>query len=223
MNRVLGLGAGGHAGVILEVIAEAHLAEVVALLDPNPQLEGTSVLGVPVLVGGDERLTEFLSSGVPYAFNGVGGFGRTASLVRRRVYENATRAGFEFVVVTHPRAFVSSSAEIGRGAVVLANAVVNTAAKLGENVIINTAATVDHHCVIDSHVHIAPGVHLAGGVQVGEGTQIGIGACVRENVRIGRNAVIGAGAAVLEDVPENVLAAGVPARILKSLEPCPSN
>lgn len=220
MKRVLGFGAGGHAGVILEIIAEARLGEVVALLDPNPKFEGRSVVGTPVLVGGDEHLPELLAGGVRHAFNGVGGFGAAAG--RWRVYENARHAGFEFIVVVHPRAFVSSSAQIGRGTVVLVNAVVNTAALIGENVIINTAATVDHHCVIGNHVHIAPGAHLAGGVQVGEGAQIGIGACIRENVRIGKNAVVGAGAVVLADVPENVLTAGVPARILKSLEPCRS-
>jgi UDP-perosamine 4-acetyltransferase len=44
---------------------------------------------------------------------------------------------------------------------------------------------------------------------------VGIGATVIEKVRIGAGAFVGAGAVVIRDVPDNVVVAGVPARILR--------
>jgi type II secretory pathway component HofQ len=50
-------------------------------------------------------------------------------------------------------------------------------------------------------------------------TQNNIQAVVRQGVRIGRDAVVGAGAVVLEDVPDGVTVAGVPARIIRARSP----
>jgi acetyltransferase EpsM len=79
---------------------------------------------------------------------------------------------------------------------------------------VNTAASVDHHCSIGDAVHIAPGVRLAGNVKIGQGAWVGIGATIIENVRIGDGAVIGAGSVVVEDIPDAVVAYGVPARVV---------
>jgi acetyltransferase-like isoleucine patch superfamily enzyme len=49
---------------------------------------------------------------------------------------------------------------------------------------------------------------------VGDGAWIGHGVTVLQGVRIGEGAVIAAGAVVVHDVPENAIAAGVPARVV---------
>jgi acetyltransferase-like isoleucine patch superfamily enzyme len=63
------------------------------------------------------------------------------------------------------------------------------------------------------HVHLCPGVHLAGGVQVGSGTMIGTGVVVLPGIQIGKGCVVGAGAVVNRDLPNGVVAFGVPAKI----------
>ena len=50
---------------------------------------------------------------------------------------------------------------------------------------------------------------------VEDGVVIGANAVVLEGVRIGKNAVVAAGAIVIEDVPENAVVAGNPARVVK--------
>ena len=84
--------------------------------------------------------------------------------------------------------------------------------------IINTSATIDHECDIGDAAHICPGVNLAGRVFIGAATQVGIGASVIENVHIGEGCVIGAGAVVTGDIPDHVLAYGVPAKVIRKLE-----
>jgi UDP-perosamine 4-acetyltransferase len=210
--RVVGLGAGGHAKVVIEALGAIADYDVVALLDPRAELHGTAVLGVPVL-GGDELLERQYDAGVRHVFIGLGGAGDTGP--RRRLYELARSRGFEAVSVVHPSAVVAPSAVVGRGATILTRAVVNADARLGEDVIVNTGAVVEHDCVVGDHVHVATGALLASGVVVGDGAHVGLGACVRQEVRVGANAVVGAGAAVVADVEPDTVVAGVPARLLR--------
>lgn len=215
MLRVVGLGAGGHAKVLIDLLRLLGDYQVVGLVDPRQDLWGTHVLGVPVL-GSDELLPRLREQGVAHAFIGVGTVGDVR--VRRRLYELARSGGFQLVPAIHPRAVVAASAQLGEGPTVLATAVINAAACLGANVIVNSGAVVEHDCVLDDHVHVATGAHLAGGVHVGEGSLVGIGAAVRQGLRIGRYAVVGAGAVVVHDVPDAVVVAGVPARVLRRTE-----
>ena len=52
-------------------------------------------------------------------------------------------------------------------------------------------------------------------VIVEDGVLVGANAVVIEGVHIGKNAVVAAGAVVIEDVPDNAVVAGSPARIIK--------
>lgn len=213
--QVIGLGAGGHAKVVIEILELMAGYELVGLLDANQQLWGTDILGVPVL-GDDDLLPKLYNRGVGHAFIGLGTVGDTRP--RRELYEKARRQGFQIVSAIHPQAIISPSAEIGHGPTVMAGAVINAAARLGDNVIVNTGAIVEHDCVVGNNVHIATGARLASTVYVGDGAHIGLGASVRQCIRIGRNAIVGAGSVVVDEVPDNVIVVGVPARMLRTLE-----
>ena len=213
--QVIGLGAGGHAKVVIEILQLMAGCELVGLLDRNKELWGTDVLGVPVL-GNDDLLPKLYNRGVGHAFIGLGTVGDTRP--RRQLYEKARRQRFQIVSAIHRQAIIAPSAEIGHGPTVMAGAVINAAARLGDNVIVNTGAIVEHDCVVGNNVHIATGARLASTVYVGDGAHIGLGASVRQCIRIGRNAIVGAGSVVVDDVPDNVVVVGVPARMLRTLE-----
>jgi len=212
MIKVIGLGAGGHARVVMEILRAAGCYELAGLLDPKVELLGTEAAGVRVL-GDDRSLPEIFASGLSHVFIGVGSTGDLEP--RRRLYAKARSLGFDVVSAIHKNANVSTTTEIGRGATIMAGVIINIGAVIGENVIVNSGAIVEHDCRIADHVHIATGARLASTVEVGEGTHIGVGACVRECIRIGRNSVVGAGAVVVDDVPDDVTVVGVPARVLR--------
>jgi acetyltransferase-like isoleucine patch superfamily enzyme len=52
-------------------------------------------------------------------------------------------------------------------------------------------------------------------VQVGNNCWIGYGACILRGVTIGDNTVVGTSAVVTKSLPENAVAAGVPARVIR--------
>ena len=216
MILVVGLGAGGHAKVVIDILRACGACELVGLLDPRDDLQGTKVLGVPVL-GDDDMLVELAGQGIGHFFVGLGTTGDVGP--RRRLYDMAVGLGMHAVDAIHPSAVVSPSAAYGSGVTIAASAVVNACAVLGENVIVNTAAVVEHDCRIGDDVHIATGARLAGTVKVACGAYIGAGATIRECITIGQRAVVGAGAVVVKDVPANVTVVGVPAGPLKGATP----
>lgn len=207
---VIGLGAGGHARVLVEILRASEEWELAGLLDRDPALTHTRVGGVPVL-GNDDLLSDLWQQGVQHAFLGIGAVRDTHA--RRALFERTKKLGFTFIPVIHPRAIVAPSAQAGEGAAILAGAIVNTDATLGVNVIINTGAIVEHDCRIGSHAHIASGACLAGGVLVGDGAFLGAGCTIRQGLTVGAEAVVGAGAVVIKDVPAGATVVGVPARV----------
>lgn len=196
------LGAGGHAKVVLSAF-RAVGQEVQGLFDDDPQKQGISVLGVPVLDSIEKARNLPPSSGV---------IALGDNRLRAKLAEEFSQ--WEWIVVVHPRAYVDPSASIGPGTVVLAGAVVQAGARLGAHVIVNTGATIDHDCVVGDFVHLAPGVNLGGGVWVEEGALVGIGAAVIPGIRIGAWSTVGAGAVVIRDVAPGSTVVGVPARPL---------
>ena len=54
-------------------------------------------------------------------------------------------------------------------------------------------------------------------VHIGKNVWIGSGSIVLGGVTIGDNAVIGAGSVVTKDIPENMIAVGSPARVIRSI------
>ena len=208
-RRMLVAGAGGHAAVLIEAVRSQGIWQVAALTDPTARGE---LLGVPI-VGGDDILPELREQGIVGALVGVGSVGDAATRVR--LFERLGKVGFELPVVQHARSVVSPSAALGAGSVVLAGSIVNARAQIGRNVIVNTAAVVEHDCVVGDHVHLAPRSVLGGKVEVAAAVHVGMGAVVLEGRVIGAGSLVGAGAVVTRDVPEGVVVAGVPARVVR--------
>lgn len=197
-SEILLYGAGGHAKAVLEMIQAVGAFRLAGIVDDNPALAGTSVLGIPVL-GTRDVLPGLLEQGVHLAANGVGGIINIE--IRVRLFELLESYSFAFPILRHPRATVEPSAQLGDGVQVFANAYVGSSAVLHEKCMVNTGAIVSHDCEIGRYTHIAPGCLLAGHVHIGERALVGMGVTTIIGLKIGDGARVGNGAVLLADVP----------------------
>lgn len=212
---VIVIGAGGHGRVILDLLHVLELAERSVIVDANPTLRGSRILGIPV-DGGDDRIPHLLAEGFRKFVVAIGGVG--LSSLRRKLFNQAQRFGLNPFLLRHPSSCCSRFAHLGDSSQILAAVVVSAEAEIGENCILNTGAIIEHNCVLGSDVHVAPGARLMGNVKVGCQVHVGAGATVCENLTIGDRAVVGAGAVVVRNVPTNAVVVGVPAREIRRNE-----
>ena len=83
----------------------------------------------------------------------------------------------------------------------------------------NDVAFANEVLVMDSNSHGVEGrPAVEAPVRIGDGTWLGNRAMVLPGVTIGRRVVVAAGAVVTRDVPDDVLVAGNPARVVRALE-----
>jgi sugar O-acyltransferase (sialic acid O-acetyltransferase NeuD family) len=214
-GRLIVIGSSGHAKVVLDVAERGGSYAVAGLLD-DFQSPGTTSFGYSVL-GAIDALPELRSaSRVDAVFVAIGD-----NWLRHQVVARIQGLAPElpFAKLIHPSAQVARGVAIGQGAVVMAGAVVNSEARIGEFCIVNTQAVAEHDCVLGDYSSLAPGAILGGGVELGPFAAVCLGAKVIHRRRIGRNAVLGAGAVALEDVPDDTVAYGVPARVIRSRRP----
>ena len=191
------LGAGGHSKVVIE-IAEELGYKIISILDDNPSVE--NIFQYKVVHSSDNST---ISENV---FLAVGN-----NINRKKIASKFTAPELNLI---HPSAVVSKRTTFGYGNAVMAGVVINSSVKIGNHCIINTSACIDHDCKIDDFVHISPNASLAGNVRVMEGAHVGIGATVKQDITIGKWSVVGAGAVVINDVPNNAVVVGNPARLL---------
>jgi UDP-N-acetylbacillosamine N-acetyltransferase len=211
-EKVVIWGASGHASYVADIIYTRGEYELSGFLDNvHPERKGAPCCGSTIL-GGMEVLDDLLAGGVRNIV-----FGFYNGEARMSLSRVAREKGFNLVTAIHPSATVGWGAEIGAGTVIRAQASIGPRCKLGENVIIGAGATLCHDCVIGDGVYICCASNLAGGVQVGNGTWLGIGSTVIDPSKIGRHTKIGGGSVVTRDIPDDVVAYGSPARVVRAI------
>ncbi len=104
--------------------------------------------------------------------------------------------------------------------------------EIGNFVRLHTGVFIPEYTILHDQCWLGPGVTLTNakypcsagvkkrlkGPVVGKGAKIGASAVILPGVVIGKNAVVGAGAVVTSDLPENTVAVGNPAEIIKKTE-----
>ena len=123
-----------------------------------------------------------------------------------------------------PGAVIREQVSIGKNAVIMMGAVINIGAVIGEGTMIDMGAILGGRATVGKNCHIGAGAVLAGVIEpasatpviIDDGVLIGANAVVIEGVHVGKNAVVAAGAVVIGDVPEGMVVAGCPARVIKA-------
>lgn len=186
MKKLIIVGAGGHGKVIADNALKNGYKDICFVDD---HATGT-VMGFPVV--GTSSEIQHLNDGNTDFIIGIGN-----NAARKAIAESYD---VPWVTLIHPSAQIATHVTIGKGTVVMANAVVNACTTIGEHCIINTGAIIEHDNMLGHYVHISPGAKLSGTVTVGNRTWIGTGTSIVNNIDICEDVVVGVGSAVIKSI-----------------------
>lgn len=187
-NTLLILGAGGHGKAVAETALLSGVWQRVLFVDDRwPELQES--FGLPVV--SDVAGLAQLATSVQGAIVAVGN-----NQMREQWCAVIEQVGIELVSVVHPRAYVSSSVTLGAGTAIMASAVVGVDAQVGRAAIINANATLDHDAVLGDFGHLGVGVQIAGGVRVGARAWLQAGCSAGYNVVVPEAENVPAGTAL---------------------------
>jgi sugar O-acyltransferase (sialic acid O-acetyltransferase NeuD family) len=215
MKKIIIIGTGGNCIDILDIIldindsAKKTVYSCVGFLDDNPSKWDATFHGVKVL----GPLPKAVKMNDCYFVFGIGS--PTNFWKRQNILKKTGVADEKFETIIHPTASISRMAKIGRGTVVFQNVTIASNVNIGMHVYILPNSVISHDTQVGDYTCIAGGVSSSGDVKMGQGCYIGTNSSIKEGVKIGDNSLIGMGSVVIQDVPENYVVAGSPARFLR--------
>lgn len=206
-NRLVILGAGDFAREVADLAIRCKY-EVYGFYDNLEK--GTIVYRDIPCLGNDDDF-EKLNDNIPYVI-GIGDPNIRSFLFMKFFNKKS-------VALIDPSAqIIGDEVFIEEGSLITANVVITNRVHVAKHSIVNLSCTIGHDCIIGRFSNLSPGCHINGHTTIEERCNIGSGTVTVPGAIIRRNSVIGAGAVVKGEIPENSLAVGCPAKVIKTYE-----
>ena len=212
MQDLVIVGAGGFGREVAWLVEEINEADatwnLMGFID-NQKSEGSIINGYPVL--GDESW--FINHKEANAVIAIGD-----PIVRQKIASRLALHSVSFASLIHPEISIHSTVSVGLGSILCRGTIVTVNVDIGSHVIINLDSTIGHDAILNDFVTIFPSCNISGFVRIGSHSLLGTGTQIIQELNVGENVYIGAGAVVNRDIPNNSVAVGVPARVIKKRE-----
>ena len=207
------IGAKGFAKEVLEVLHQLNKIENLAFFDDvNNDIGDFLYNQFPILKSEKEVKNYFEKFGNEFTI-GIGN-----PVLRYKLYKKFVNLGGVFYSTISPKAEIGFFGnQIQSGCNLMTNSVLTNDIKIGKGVLINLSCTIGHDCIIEDFVELCPDVNVSGNCTIGAFTFIGTNSTILPNVKIGKNVTIGAGSVVTKDIPDNSVAVGIPAKVIKEI------
>lgn len=211
MEKIIIVGGGGHAKVVISLLKKANKFIIIGYTD---KLNKGELLGINYL-GNDVVLEKYFEEGVKNIAIGIGQI--KSSALRRDLVNIANNIGFYFPTIISTTAIINEDVTIEKGTIIMDGVIINSGTRIGSFSIINTRVSIDHDCIVGNFTHIAPGVTLSGEVEIGNDVLIGTGSNVIQSIFISNNTIISAGSSIQKSIDKPGIYRGVPAKLVRGL------
>jgi sugar O-acyltransferase (sialic acid O-acetyltransferase NeuD family) len=209
------IGAKGFAKEVLEVFCQLKQLKKIAFYDDINIDIGESLFDAfPILKNENEVLAFFEECGNEFTI-GIGN-----PYLRYKLCHKFSSLGGVFTSTISNTAIIGHFGNtIQDGCNIMQSVVLTNDINVGKGTIINQISSIGHDVIIGDFCEICPNVSISGNCIIGDMTFIGSGAIILPKIVIGKNVIIGAGAVVTKNIPDNSVAIGSPAKVIKELEP----
>jgi sugar O-acyltransferase (sialic acid O-acetyltransferase NeuD family) len=211
MKNIILVGGGNQSHYTIDIINKEGKYNIVGILDSILNI-GSEKFGYKIL----GRQTDIKEIVEEYdVFGGVISIGDNWS--RQYVYNDILKSlpDFNFVNAIHPSTIIGDNASIGKGVVAMAGVIFNPKSVIGDFTFFATGAQIEHDCIINDFASVSAGSILGGYVTIGKFSAITLGVTIVDRVSIGENTVVGSGSLVVKSLPDNILAYGSPAKVIR--------
>ena len=213
MNIVL-FGGGNQAHYTIDIIEKEAKHKIIGIIDSIHPI-GSIRFGYKIL-GRQEDLSSLIAE---YQIEG-GLITIGDNWGRYKVYQEIIKINpnFEFVNAIHPSVIIGNNVVLGKGITAMAGVIFNPKSIIGDFTFFATGAQIEHDCVINEFASVSAGSVMGGYVNIGKFSAITLGVTILDRITIGENTVVGAGSLVLNDITDNILAYGNPAKFIRMRE-----
>jgi len=126
----------------------------------------------------------------------------------------AVRKGYPPLQVPHTGGVsIGNDVEIGSGTQIDRGTFGDTI--IGNDVKIDNLVHIAHNVKIGERSLVIAQAEISGSVEIGSDVWIGPQVSIREKIKIGSGSLVGIGSVVIRDIPEDVVAVGIPARVIR--------
>ena len=182
---ILLIGAGGHANSCVEVIERSSNFYIAGFISSKHSIND-KIFNYKVLSNKDNFEIFY-----PKIRNVAICIGQIKSSKKREMlYKKLKKIGFSFPVFFPKSSYVSKTAKIDEGTIIMNKCVINSKVKIGKCCIINTSSVIEHDVNIEDFCHISTSVTVNGACNIGTKSFIGSGSVLRECITLKKNTFI---------------------------------
>lgn len=205
------VGAKGFAKEVLEVLWQFSKSQEIAFFDDLSQDLPDQLFNRFKILKSTEEVKSYFDTCGPQFTIGIGN-----PQLRFKLYTKLLDIGGVFTSTISPHAHIGHfNVRIEQGCNIMTGTILTNDIHIEKGCLINLNCTIGHDSFIDQFVELSPGVAVSGNCKIGAFTSIGTNATILPMVSIGQNVIVGAGAVVTKDIPDNCLALGIPAKVIK--------
>jgi sugar O-acyltransferase (sialic acid O-acetyltransferase NeuD family) len=212
MKNLVLIGGGNQAHYTIDIIEREGKYNIIGIIDSVHEI-GSERFGYKI-IGRQENLIKLIEE---YSIEvGIISIGDNWS--RYYVYNKIIEQipNFIFANAIHPSVIIGNNVKLGVGIIAMAGCIFNPKSEIGNFTFFATGAQVEHDNTIHDFSSISAGSITGGFVTIGKFSAITLGVTILDRIEIGENTVVGAGSLVIKSLPDNVLAYGNPAKVVRS-------
>ncbi len=189
MKNIIIYGAGGLGRDIADMILTENKANILGFIDDNKAGKKIDNFNIYNFEQVKKEFSDF------YLVLAVGD-----PIIKSKIKSKLEPEEVKYANIVSEDAYVSKSADLGRGCVVYPEAILGANVKLGDHVLICGNTSIGHDAVVKDMSSIAFNCSIGGNTIIGRDSYVGSGTHIKDELEIGKNCIVGMNSSLLNDL-----------------------